>query len=264
MLAKWIHSAIPLALAQAAITAAAAFAIALAARRRKIHIERETAVALARGFTQVVAVGSVLLFVFRGPWGLGLPILAAMIVLASSMSTRRAKGFPGAFTISLAAIAIGGGCVIFIMTWLGVIDPRLPSLIPVGSMLIANAMNTNSLTLDRLKAEILAHAGQIEAALALGAHPHESLAPHIRSAIMAGLIPRLDTLRSLGIVWIPGIMTGMILAGSSPIHAAIYQFVIIAMIFTSAALTALAACLLARKRVFSPAQQLLLRPGRNG
>lgn len=263
MLTRYITDPMNLALAQAAATAAIALIVVIIARNSRIRIEREVSVALLRGFVQVVAIGSVLLLVFRGPWAVGLPILALMILAAAVTSAKRARGLPDAFRISFAAIGMGAGVLTLLMTSLGAIDPRLPSLIPIGSMLIANSMNTNSLTLDRLKAEILSHAGEIEAALCLGAHPYDCVAPHVCDAIMAGLIPRLDTLRSLGVIWIPGVMTGMILGGENPVRAAIYQFVIIGMIFSSSALTSISAALLARARLFTAAQQLVLRPGKS-
>jgi putative ABC transport system permease protein len=149
--------------------------------------------------------------------------------------------------------------VIALMTSLGVIEPELTSLIPIGSMLIANAMNSNALALDRFKGEVQAHTGEIEAGLALGADPRAVVTPYVRAAVHASMIPRVDTLRSLGIVWIPGVMAGMILAGSDPVYAAIYQFVVIAMIFAASGLTALVSTLLIRSRAFSPAEQLILR-----
>ena len=100
-------------------------------------------------------------------------------------------------------------------------------------MLIANAMNTNGLTLNRFRADVLAHTGEIEAALALGAAPKESVAPYSQASVEASLIPAIDSLRSLGIVWIPGLMAGMLLSGASPFYAAIYQFVILAMLFAA-------------------------------
>ena len=78
--------------------------------------------------------------------------------------------------------------------------------------------------------------------------------------MQSSLIPAIDSLRSLGIVWIPGLMAGMLLSGASPIYAAIYQFVTIAMILSSSGLTALFSSLLIRSSVFSPAEQLTLRP----
>jgi putative ABC transport system permease protein len=126
-------------------------------------------------------------------------------------------------------------------------------------MLIANAMNTNGLALDRFRGEIEAHTGQIEAGLALGASPERVVTPYVIAAVRASLIPRVDSLRSLGIVWIPGLMAGMVLAGSDPIYAAIYQFVVIAIIFAAAGLTSLVSTLFIRGHAFSAADQLLLR-----
>jgi putative ABC transport system permease protein len=142
-----------------------------------------------------------------------------------------------------------------------VIDPAISSLIPVGSMLIANGMNSGALALDRFRSELESHVGQIEAALALGADARDTVTPYAHAAVRASLIPRIDSLRSLGIVWIPGLMAGMILAGEDPVYAAIYQFVVIAMIFAASGLTSIASVLLIRSRVFTPAQQLVVRPG---
>ncbi len=158
---------------------------------------------------------------------------------------------------------IGAGLVILTMTVAGVIQWELKSIIPVGSMIIANAMNTSALSLERFKSQVLAHTGEIESGLALGASADVVIRPHIRSAIQAALIPRIDSLRSLGIVWIPGIMTGMILSGSDPIYAGIYQFVIMAMIFSSSALASIVAITLIKSYVFSEYDQLIFKPGRN-
>jgi putative ABC transport system permease protein len=83
----------------------------------------------------------------------------------------------------------------------------------------------------------------------------------VQASVQAGLIPRVDSLRSLGIVWIPGLMAGMILSGVDPVYAAVYQFAVIAMIFAASGLTAVVTTLLIRSRAFSPAKQLILRPG---
>jgi putative ABC transport system permease protein len=262
MLNLWFQEPRILGIAQAVVTILLALAIVLLARRRDIRLERETLVALLRGLVQVVAVGSVLLLFLSWPRWIAIPALLAMMLAAANIAARRAAGIPGAFWVSLWSIGLGSGFVILSMTWLGVIDPDLSSLIPVGSMLIANAMNTNGLALDRFRSEVESHAGQIEAALALGADSKDTVTPYVQAAVQASLIPRIDTLRSLGIVWIPGLMAGMLLTGEDPVYAAIYQFVVIAMIYAAAGLTSVACTLLIRSRAFTPAEQLVLRPGR--
>ena len=93
------HQAI-VGLTQAGIAAAAAFIVVLLARTRQIHLERETSIALVRGLVQIIAVGSVLAILLRGPRWTGGLMLCAMIVAAGNISARRAKKMPGAFGVS--------------------------------------------------------------------------------------------------------------------------------------------------------------------
>jgi putative ABC transport system permease protein len=261
VLKSLFHGQLHLGLAQAAVAALAALAVVVAAGRRGIHLEKDLAIAMARGLVQIVAVGSILLLLMRGPGWTSVFLLVSMIVAAGATSAKRAKGIPGAFQVSTWAIACGAGSTIAVMTSLGVIDTPITALVPVGSMLIANAMNTNGLALNRLRADVLAHVGEIETALALGADGKTSVAPYAQASFEASLIPAIDSLRSLGIVWIPGLMAGMLLSGARPVYAAIYQFVLLAMIFASSGLTSLVSTLLVRVRIMSAAEQLLLRPG---
>jgi putative ABC transport system permease protein len=262
MLSQLFSSKVALGFVQAGIAALLALVVVFLARRRQIHLESELAIALVRGLVQIVAVGSILLFMMRGPRWTGGILIIAMMIAAAMTSAKRAQKIPGAFEVSFYAILAGAGSVIALMTLAGVIGTAVTALVPVGSMLIANAMNTNGLALNRFRAELESHVGQIEAALALGAGAEVSVAPFSETSFRSSLIPAIDSLRALGIVWIPGLMAGMVLSGSPPIYAAIYQFVVLAMIFASSGLTALISASLIRTRAFSSAEQLLVRPAR--
>ena len=261
MLKTLFPGQVQLGLAQAGAAALAALLVVLLAAKRGIHLEKDLVVAMARGLVQIVAVGSILLLLLRAPNWTSVFLLVAMIIAAGATSARRAKGVPQAFAVSTWAIACGAGSVIAVMTLLGVIDTPITTLVPVGSMLIANAMNTNGLALNRFRSDVLAHVGEIESALSLGADGKTSVAPYTQASFEASLIPAIDSLRSLGIVWIPGLMAGMLLSGARPVYAAVYQFVVLAMIFAASGLTSLASSLLIRTRVFTPGEQLILRPG---
>ena len=258
MLDNLLNSQVRLGLTQSGFAALATIAVVTLARRRHIYLERETLMALIRGLTQIMIIGSILVLMLRAPPWTSILMLAAMTMAAAATSARRAKRIPGAFPVSLYAIAGGAGCVIALMAWAGVIGTAITALVPVGSMLIANAMNANGLALDRFRSEIVAHTGQIEAGLALGAAPQQTVVPYVQAAYQASLIPAIDNLRSLGIVWIPGLMAGMVLSGSPPLYAAMYQFVVLAMIFASSGLTCLISTTLIRERAFSAAEQLVL------
>jgi putative ABC transport system permease protein len=259
LLKSFFHSQIALGFAQAAIAGILALMVILLARRRNIHLESDAAIALLRGIVQIIVVGSILMMLLKAPRWSSVFLLAGMILAAGSISAKRAKDVPGAHKVSTYSIAAGAGLTIAVMAWAGVIDTTITSLIPVGSMIIASAMNTNGLTLNRFRSEVVAHVGEIETALALGAAPENTVATYAESSIHSSLIPAIDNLRSLGIVWIPGLMTGMLLSGADPLYAAIYQFVAIAMILAASGLTSLLSTMMIRAYVFSPAEQLLLR-----
>ncbi|MFC7156595.1 ABC transporter permease [Halomarina halobia] len=239
----------------AAAGALAAIVVGLS-RFRGLALERELGVALARGLVQIVAMGSIVGVLLTVDLVWSGVILLSMMGGATWISKERGEGLPGVVRVSFVAIALGSGLVIVTMTLAGAIEATVRNLVPVGSMIIANAMQINSLALDRFRGEIASNRAEIEAGLALGAPPAAVVSRHVQTGVRASLIPVIDSLKSLGWVWIPGIMAGMILGGENPIYAALYQFVIMAMIFGAGGLTSMTSSLLIGKYVFTEAEQL--------
>jgi putative ABC transport system permease protein len=195
---------------------------------------------------------------------IGALILLGMTFAAAVTASRRAPHVKGSLLLSFYAIAAGSGVVIAAMLATRTLTSDIQVLVPVGSMIIANAMNACAQSMERFRADVTSHVGQIEAGLALGAEPPVTVAPYVQSAVYASLLPRLDMLKSLGLVWIPGVMAGMLVSGASPVYAGIFQFVIVAMILSASGIAGLVATLLMRARAFSSAAQLTLRPGIQG
>lgn len=136
------------------------------------------------------------------------------------------------------------------MILLGLLELKNGMLIPVGSMVIANAMNTCSQSIERFRADVESQIETIEGYVALGASKFKAVESPMQKAIRSAMIPRIDALSSLGIIWIPGIMAGMILSGADPIQSALYQFVIMVVMFCSSALTGLSTIYLSVDAVF--------------
>jgi len=248
-------------LAQAVGAIGLCAAVVVLCRWHAVRVEREAAVSMARGLVQMVLVGMVLALLLHGSLLIGSLILLMMTVAAAVTAARRLEGMDGALLLCFWAIAAGAGTVIAVMLATRALRPDISMLVPVGSMIIANAMNACAQAVERLRAEIVAHVGLIEAGLSLGAEPEVTVEPYLQSAVYASLLPRLDMLKSLGLVWIPGVMAGMMVSGASPVYAGIYQFIIVAMILAASGIAGLVATVLMRPRVFSPAAQLTLRPG---
>ncbi len=258
MIAQWIDNQILLGAVQAGITMAAALLVVLLTIRLKLGLKNEILVGLGRGLIQIVIVGFLLTVIFSAEMWIAVPIIAGMIVAAALMTLRRIKHIPNALRISLIGIAAGSGSVIAVMTFLGVIEQELTSIIPIGSMMVYGAMNANALMIERFRSELVAHTGQIEAGLALGASPERVVEPYAKRAVTTALTPNINGLQSLGIVWIPGAMAGMVLSGQNPAYAGFYQFVVSGSIFVTAGITVLLTIVLLRKQVFTKAEQLLI------
>lgn len=243
-------------LAQVAVASGLATLVLGVSFLRDLDLESELGRAFARGFVQVVAMGAFIGILFSVPFVWSGAVVLAMITIAAWISRNRGEGVPGAFRAALVSILFGSGLVIVTMLAAGAIAPTVRNLIPVGGMIIANAMKTNSLAIDRFKSEIQSNRREIEAVLALGAPPERVLSEYATTSVRASLIPMVDSLKSLGLVYIPGMMSGMILAGANPIYAAEYQFVIMAMLFAAGGLTSMTSTLLVRRYAFTDAEQL--------
>ncbi|MDY6872866.1 MAG: ABC transporter permease [Chloroflexota bacterium] len=264
MLNQWISNQIWLGAAQAGVVMLTALLVLFFTTRLKLGLEKDILIGLGRGIVQIVAVGFLLTLIFSGPLWLAVPVILVMIGVASLTTVRRIRDIPNALWISLVGILLGAGSTIAVMTFLGVLKQDLTSIIPIGSMMVYGSMNTNALMLERFRSELASHAGQVEAGLALGASPEEVVQPYARRAVSAALMPRINGLQSLGIVWIPGAMAGMVLTGENPAYAGFYQFVVSGSIFITAGITVLITILLVRKQVFSPADQLIIRGEEKG
>ncbi|MHB8302586.1 MAG: ABC transporter permease [Acidobacteriaceae bacterium] len=258
MLKFFFHTQLSLGMAQAATVAVVAIFVATLAARRGAQIGREVPLALLRGLVQILLIGALLALLMRGPWWTAIPMLAAMVFAAASIVRQRLPELPGAYSLSLICMSAGAGGVIAFMGLMDIVEPKITMLIPVGSMVIAQNMNIQALFLNRFLGEIRSHRGEIESALALGASPENAVGLYLRISFDASLIPAANNLRSLGIVWIPGIMAGMVLSGSSPVYAALYQFIVLGSIFTAGALSCMTANYLVPRRVFTQQQQLRL------
>lgn len=250
-----------LSLAQAAAAIVLCFGLVLLCRRFSVHVERETTLSLLRGLIQMVAVGLVLSVLLHGGVLISVLILLAMTFAAAFTASRRAPDIDDALLVAFYAVGAGASIVIVFMLLIRAITPEVTLLVPVGSMIIANAMNAAAQAMERFKSDVTSHVGQIEAGLSLGAEPRTTVAPYVQSAVYASLLPRLDMLKSLGLVWIPGVMAGMLVSGASPVYAGIFQFIVVAMILTASGIAGLVATLLFRTRAFSKMAQLTLRPG---
>jgi putative ABC transport system permease protein len=240
----------------------ALIAIAIAASRwRKADLEQDIAVAVIRSFVQLTAVGYVIQAIFDSDsLALVAVLLAFMVVFGAWTARGRAKGVPHAFVPLLIALGVAAAATLGIVLLLGVFPAKPRYMVPVGGMVIGNAMTAASVALNRLADEIRDKAGLIEATLALGATAQQATTRLVARSLRSGLIPLIDQTKTTGMVFFPGTMVGAILGGASPLEAVRLQLILLWTLMGAASLSSLIATTFAQSRFFTPAHQLVDPP----
>src|SRR5215217_7304071 len=216
-----------------------AVAVALSLYER-LDLEKDIGVAVIRSFVQLATIGYVIDYVFglENLWIVVL-LLAGMVLFATWTSARRAAGVPNAFLI--AALPVGAAAVSTLgaLLVLGIVPATARYLIPLGGMVIGNSMNAASLTMTRIRDDLAEQGLKVEAALALGATSRQAVSPILRTALKRALIPLIDATKTTGIIFLPGAMVGMIIAGADPLEAVRLQIVVLYMLLGSVSIAAI-------------------------
>src|SRR5260370_29791801 len=190
-----VNSDIVMGMGQAAGARLLCAAVVPLCRWFAVHVERGTAISVGRGLVQMGFVGMVLAVLLHGNLLVGVLILLAMTFAAAMTASRHAQDIKGSLLLSFYAIAAGSGVVIAGMLATGTLTVDIAVLVPVGNMIIANAMNACAQSVERFRTDVIAHVGQIEAGLALGADPRVTVAPYVQRAVYAHLLPPLHLLK---------------------------------------------------------------------
>jgi putative ABC transport system permease protein len=212
---------------------------------------------VVRSFVQLTAIGYVIDYVF----GLeSLPavvaLLAGMVLFAAWTSAQRAKGVPRAFLVAAGAIGVAAVATLAVLLLLQIVPATARYLIPLGGMVIGNSMNTASLTMARIRDGVTDRRREVEAALALGATSRQAVSPILKTALKNAMIPLIDATKTTGIIFLPGTMVGMIVAGAEPLEAVRLQIVVLYMLLGSVSIAAILVGLLSYRTLFTPRHQL--------
>lgn len=214
-----------------------------------------------RMFVQLLVVGYVLhlIFALKTP----LPVLLILIVMVGfavqTIGARVQTKMPHFYRVVGTAILFGCGGMTFFFCSLVIglepwYDPRY--LIPLSGMIIGNSMTGASLAVERLAAEFRERRDEIEAGLCLGGSIQSVSETAVSSAFRAALIPSVNAMAAMGLVFLPGMMTGQILSGTEPLIAVKYQIAIMCVITGSVSLTTFFILKLGYRSYFTPYQSL--------
>ncbi|MCW2600447.1 MAG: iron export transporter permease subunit FetB [Frankiales bacterium] len=225
--------------------------------REQLGLGREVVVAAVRAIIQLVAVGALLglLFTHTGLPG-SLLWVAGMVAVGARVAGRRGRGVPNASWVAAAAIAVGVTGTLGLLVLAQVVNAEPRVVVPVGGMVVAAATRGTSVVLLRLAEESVVSRRLIEARLALGLPSGEAFAPHRRTALRTALVTDIDAVKTVGLISLPGAMTGLLLAGVAPLTAIRYQVVVMYMILSAVAVSGLVAARLGTRQLFDDAERL--------
>ncbi len=216
----------------------------------RLGVEKRLAVAAVRTVIQLGLLGLILerVFAVRNPFVVvGLLLLMTVFAAREAVgrSSRRYKGILADAWLTMAAtcFVVGGivtQVVVGVEPWY---DPQY--VIPLLGMILGNSLTGISLCLDRFMDHLETRSAEVELRIAFGATRREALAAPLKDAVRTGMIPIINSMAAAGIVSLPGMMTGQILAGSPPMQAVAYQIVVMFMIAAAVALGAMLVVVLA-------------------
>ena len=231
----------------------------------RLGLHRQIGIAAVRMVIQLVAIGYVLrlIFALNNPAATVLIILVMVLVAGREVAVRPERKFKGYgnYAIGAGSVALATALTAILALTTAIrphpwFDPHYA--VPLAGIILGNVLNAASISLDSVLGGVSREKASVEARLALGETYWEAMAPFIRAAIRRGLLPIINQMSAAGIVTLPGIMTGQILAGLDPLEAVKYQILLMFLLSGGSGLSAVAVAYLAAARLTDDRDRLRL------
>lgn len=230
----------------------------LLSKTLKLGLEKDTLIATIRSIIQLLAVGYILKFVFDAQsYSYIFLMIALMIFVATLNARKKGKGIKG-ITWKIALTLIVVECVTQgVLLGFNIVPSTAQYIIPISGMMIGNSMVLSVLFLNRFTSEIASHQNEIELILSLGGTPKQAIHRQLMNAIKASMIPTIESQKTIGLVQLPGMMSGQIIGGADPIQAVQFQLLIIFALLTAATLSSIMIGFLSYPALFNERMQIL-------
>jgi UDP-glucose/iron transport system permease protein len=260
-----VQETIPISAFDLGLAAGLVMVLALLTQRLGLGIGKSMAIAALRALIQLSLVGLALKFVFTRSDPLWIAAMALVMILVAGREVimRQGRRFAGPWGYGLSTFSLfASSFVVTLVTLLVIVEakpwyePRYA--IPLLGMILGNTMTAIALALDSLTQQAYQHRHMIEARLMLGQSGRNALSQVRRQSLHSAMIPIINAMAAAGVVSLPGMMTGQILAGQAPLEAVRYQILVMFLITIATGLGALVAIWLAERRLFDKRERLRL------
>ncbi|MEZ5380437.1 MAG: iron export ABC transporter permease subunit FetB [Microthrixaceae bacterium] len=218
--------------------------------------------AAVRAAAQLAAIGGVLTVVVddAAPLVWSWCWVVAMVVFAAFTVRRRAPEVPAAFPLALLAFSATSVISLGVLFGFGIFELTPRAVVPLAGMVVGNSLSSTVLAARRTIGEVSDHRDRVEAHLALGLTGRNSVQRELRTAVRTALIPQIETTKSVGLVFLPGAMVGLILAGVEPAEAVRVQLAVMYLILGSVAVTTTVMAIGLSTRLFTADDRLAELP----
>ena len=211
--------------------------------KEKLGIDRDMIIGVVRAVIQLFVVGYLLKSVFRvnNLW-LTLILILIIIFNAGYNAKQRSNGIPRALPISITAIFLSTGVTLGVLMLAGAIRFIPAQMIPISGMIASNSMVAIGLCYRNLNAQFKQERQAVLEKLALGADLKDASRDILRDSIKTGMQPTIDSAKTVGLVSLPGMMSGLIFAGVDPVRAIKYQIMVTFMLMSATSIGSVLAC----------------------
>ena len=224
-----------------------------------LRLEREMLWATGRALVQLLAVGYLLVFIIDDdtPVAWAWVWVIVMLGVAAVTVRRRAPEVPGITRLTLIATSGSALLSLFVVFGLGIYPVVGRTVVPIAGMMIGNSIGSIVVASRRILAELADRRDEVEARLALGQPWQQASKPFVRSALRTALTSQIESTKAVGLVFLPGAMTGLILAGADPADAVLVQAAIMYLILGCVATNAVVIGLGLTRQLFTPDHRLV-------
>lgn len=228
-------------------------------RWQGLGLERSMIVAVLRATGQLLIVGLGLGLVLAEDapllwswlWVIGIVFFAAATV------QRRAPAIPGLFRVAVVAEVVTAVISLGVIFGLSIFPLEARTLVPVAGMILGNALSAAVLAARRMVEEYTDKRDELESRLALGCSSHDAARPYLRVVLRTAMTPQIESTKAVGLVFLPGAMTGLVLAGVDPLEAVLVQLALMLLILGGVATVSTVTALGASRRLFTPDERLV-------
>ncbi len=227
-------------------------------KRLNLGLEKDTIIAVFRSIVQLLIVGYILKFVFDSE-NMTYILLMVTIMIAAATQNARKKGasIKGITWKVIATLVVIEVLTQSILLGFNITPLTAQYIIPISGMVIGNSMVLAILFLNRFISEVETHLDETELILSLGGTPKQAIHTQLITAIKASMIPTIESQKTIGLVQLPGMMSGQIIAGADPMQAVQFQLLILFLLLTTASVTSAMLGYLSYPSLFNQRMQLL-------